>query len=141
MVETLHKNHKKPSSASQIRVRYAETDQMGVVYHANYFVWFEVGRCDLLRALGLSYRDIEKDGVSLPVISASCKYQRPIHYDDHITVVTRGTIVSPVRLEFEYNITRGDDHNLLAVGRTAHAAVNSDGHPIRLPNRLRTLLI
>ena len=141
MVETLHKNHKKHSSASQIRVRYAETDQMGVVYHANYFVWFEVGRCDLLRALGLSYRDIEKDGVSLPVISASCKYQRPIHYDDHITVVTRGTIVSPVRLEFEYNITRGDDHNLLAVGRTVHAAVNSAGHPIRLPNRLRTLLI
>ena len=78
---------------------------MGVVYHANYFVWFEVGRCDLLRTLGLSYRDLEKDGIALPVISASCEYQHAIHYDDHITVVTRGTIVSPVRLEFEYNIT------------------------------------
>jgi len=141
MAKTLHENHKKLSSTSQIRVRYAETDQMGVAYHANYFVWFEVGRCDLLRTLGLSYRDLEKDGIALPVISASCKYQHAIHYDDHITVVTRGTIVSPVRLEFEYNITRGDEgHNLLAIGRTAHAAVNSNGRPRRLPSQLRTLL-
>lgn len=140
MVKNPYESHKKPSSTSQIRVRYAETDQMGVVYHANYFVWFEVGRCDLLRTLGLSYRDVEKDGISLPVISASCEYQHPIRYDDHITVVTRGTIISPVRLEFEYNIIGRDDHKLLAVGRTAHAAVNSSGHPRRLPNQLLTLL-
>ena len=78
------------SSVSIVRVRYAETDKMGVVYYANYFVWFEVARADLLRTLGWSYREMEQAGVSLPVIDAHCQYHRPARYDDELEVRTEG---------------------------------------------------
>jgi acyl-CoA thioester hydrolase len=126
-------------SVSRIRVRYAETDQMGVVYHANYFVWFEVGRTGLLRDSGWSYREMEAEGVGLPVIEAHCDYRQPARYDDELEVRTNGTLVSQVRVEFTYDIVRSSDGASLATGRTVHAALDRDGRPCRLPGRVRAL--
>ena len=106
-----------PSSVSSLRVRYAETDKMGVVYYANYLVWFEVGRADLLRSLGRSYRDMEAAGISLPVIDARCQYLRPARYDDEIEVRTEGRMLSPVRMEFDYQVVRRVDDSIAATGR------------------------
>jgi len=126
-----------PSSVSMLRVRYAETDKMGVVYYANYFVWFEVGRADLLRSLGWTYREMELAGVSLPVIEAHCEYHRPARYDDELEVRTEGRMRSPVRIEFNYDVVRRDDRSLAASGRTVHAALDPGGRPCRLPERIR----
>ena len=125
---------------SRIRVRYAETDQMGVVYHANYFVWFEVGRTDLLRDCGWSYRELEAEGVSLPVIEAHCEYRQPARYDDELDIQTRGTLVSPVRVEFAYEVVRPIDGVALCTGRTVHAALDREGRPCRLPARVLAVL-
>jgi acyl-CoA thioester hydrolase len=130
-----------PQSVSRVRVRYAETDQMGVVYYANFFVWFEVGRTDLLRASGWSYREMEAGGIGLPVIEAHCVYRRPARYDDDLEIRTRGTLVSPVRVQFEYEVVRLGDDLSLATGRTVHAALDKDGRPCRLPERVRGLLL
>ncbi len=127
-------------SVSRVRVRYAETDQMGVVYHSNYLIWFEVGRTDLLRHAGWSYRDMERSGVSLPVIEAHCVYRRPARYDDDLDVQTRGTLVSPVRARFDYQILRVSDGAALAEGFTVHAALDPTGRPCRLPERVREFL-
>ncbi|PYR88363.1 MAG: hypothetical protein DMF84_28640 [Acidobacteria bacterium] len=125
------------SSISTLRVRYAETDKMGVVYYANYLVWFEVARADLLRSLGWTYREMEHAGVSLPVIEAHCEYHRPARYDDEIEVRTEGRMLSPVRIEFQYKVFRRDDQVLTASGRTVHAALDPHGRPCRLPERIR----
>jgi acyl-CoA thioester hydrolase len=127
----------RPRSTSLVRVRYAETDKMGVVYYANYFVWFEVGRTDLLRSLGWTYREMEHEGISLPVIEAQCEYHRPARYDDEMEVRTEGRMVSAVRMEFNYKVVRRDDQQLTASGRTVHAAVDQSGRPCRLPERIR----
>jgi acyl-CoA thioester hydrolase len=124
---------------SRIRVRYAETDQMGVVYYANYFVWFEVGRTDLLRESGWSYRQMEIDGFSLPVIEARCIYHASAKYDDDIEVRTTGTMLSPVRVQFTYQLVRIADAATLATGATVHATLDKSGRPCRLPARVRTL--
>jgi acyl-CoA thioester hydrolase len=126
-----------PASTSVIRVRYAETDKMGVVYYANYFVWFEVARADLLRSLGWSYREMEQAGVSLPVIDARCEYRRPAKYDDEIEIRTKGRMLSPVRMEFTYEVVRREDQAIAAAGRTVHAALDPVGKPCRLPDRIR----
>jgi acyl-CoA thioester hydrolase len=126
-----------PSSTSTVRVRYAETDKMGVVYYANYFVWFEVARADLLRTLGWSYREMEEAGVALPVIEAHCEYHRAARYDDELDVQAVGRILSPVRMEFTYRVHRRGDAVPSASGRTVHAAVSADGRPCRLPPRIR----
>ena len=110
---------------------------MGVVYYANYLVWFEVARTDLLRSLGWSYREMEGAGISLPVIEAHCEYQRPARYDDEIEVRTEGVMLSPVRMQFNYTIVRRADEVVAACGRTVHAAVTPDGRPCRLPERIR----
>jgi acyl-CoA thioester hydrolase len=112
---------------------------MGVVYHANYFVWFEVGRTGLLRDTGWSYRAMEAEGVGLPVIEAHCDYRQPARYDDELEVRTMGTLVSPVRVEFTYDIVRSVDGASLATGRTVHAALDREGRPCRLPQRIRDL--
>jgi acyl-CoA thioester hydrolase len=124
-------------ASSSLRVRYAETDQMGVVYYANYFVWFEVARADLLRSLGSSYREMEQAGVTLPVIEAHCRYHRSARYDDELDVRTEGRMLSPVRIEFVYEVVRREDQTVAASGRTVHAAVDSTGKPCRLPDRIR----
>jgi acyl-CoA thioester hydrolase len=126
-----------PSSVSTVRVRYAETDKMGVVYYANYFVWFEVARADLLRSLGWSYREMEHAGVALPVIEAECRYLAAARYDDELEVRAEGRMLSPVRMEFTYEVIRPADGLLAASGRTVHAAVAPDGRPCRLPARIR----
>jgi acyl-CoA thioester hydrolase len=126
-----------PSSTSLVRVRYAETDKMGVVYYANYFVWFEVGRTDLLRVLGWSYREMELAGVALPVIDAHCEYVRPARYDDELEIHTTGRLLSPVRLEFTYEVRMAAQTTVAATGRTTHASVDPTGRPCRLPARVR----
>ena len=123
-----------------VRVRYSETDKMGVVYHANYFMWFEVGRCELLRTNGRSYKQLEAEGIELPVIEAHCQYKTPARYDDELQVKTWGKLLSPARVEFSYEICRPSDGALNAVGTTMHAAVNSTGKPCRLPDYIRELL-
>jgi acyl-CoA thioester hydrolase len=121
--------------SSRVRVRYAETDQMGVVYYANYFVWFEVGRTDLLRVAGWSYRGMEAEGFSLPVVEARCAYHLPARYDDEIEIHTRGTLVSRVRVRFDYEVMRTADAAVLAAGHTVHASLDRAGRPCRLPDR------
>ena len=110
---------------------------MGVVYYANYLVWFEIGRTDLLRNIGWSYREMEQAGVSLPVIEAHCDYHRPARYDDELDVQTEGRMLSPVRMEFTYQIVRREDRVVAASGRTVHAALDPSGKPCRLPERVR----
>jgi len=126
-----------PQSVTTLRVRYAETDQMGVVYYANYLVWFEVARADLLRSLGWTYREMEATGVFLPVIEAHCEYRRPARYDEQIEVRTEGRLCSPVRMEFTYDVVLAMSNETAAIGRTVHAALGRDGRPCRLPDRVR----
>ena len=129
------------SGASAIRVRYAETDQMGVAYHGDYFAWFEVGRTDLLRNRGLTYRELEAQGLRLPVIEAHARYIKPALYDDVIEVRTRVTSLTGVRIAFSYEVHRDGDAAPLATGSTSHAAVNAHGKPRRLPESVRSLLL
>ena len=129
-----------PSSISRVRVRYAETDKMGVVYYANYLVWFEVGRTDLLRESGWDYREMEKEGYALPVIEAHCTYREPAKYDDVLDVRTTGMLLSPVRVQFTYEIVRAADAAMLATGTTIHATLDRAGRPCRLPERVRVWL-
>ena len=126
-----------PVSETSLRVRYAETDRMGVVYYANYLVWFEVARADLLRSLGWTYREMEESGISLPVIEARCEYKAPARYDDEIVIRTEGWMRSPVRMEFAYRVSRRADGIVSATGMTMHAAVGREGRPCRLPDRIR----
>jgi len=126
-----------PASLTTLRVRYAETDKMGVVYYANFLVWFEVARADLLRSLGWTYREMEAAGVSLPVIEAHCEYRRPARYDDEIEVRTKGQMLSPVKMKFTYTVMRRGDAVVAAEGYTMHAAVDPSGRPCRLPARIR----
>ena len=126
-----------PRSTTTVRVRYAETDQMGVVYYANFFVWFEVARADLLRTLGWTYREMEASGVRLPVIEAHCEYHRPARYDEEIEIRTEGRLCSPVRMEFRYDVVLKASAESVATGRTVHAALGLDGRPCRLPARVR----
>jgi len=124
-------------AVSTLRVRYAETDQMGVVHHGNYFAWFEVGRTELLREKGYSYRELETEGVRLPVIEAQARYLRPAFYDDVLEVRTRLLEISGARLKFAYEVVRGGSE-LLATATTAHAAVDPQGRPRRLPRSIRS---
>jgi acyl-CoA thioester hydrolase len=109
---------------------------MGVVYYANYLVWFEVGRTDLLRGSGWSYREMEIDGIGLPVIEAHCEYKQSARYDDEIDIRTTGTLLSPARVQFMYEVVRPADDATLATGRTVHAALDRGGRPCRLPERV-----
>jgi acyl-CoA thioester hydrolase len=124
---------------SRVKVRYAETDQMGIVYYANYFIWFEVGRTDLLRSGGWSYKEMEVDGYSLPVVEAHSEYRQSARYDDDLEIRTDGTLLSPVRVRFDYRVVRAADEVMLAAGHTVHASLDRTGRPRRLPDRVRAL--
>jgi len=113
---------------------------MGVVYHANYLVWFEVGRTDWLRQAGWTYRELEAQGVSLPVIEAHCEYRQPARYDDDLEIRTRPTLLSPVRVRFDYEIALPSG-GLAVAGHTVHCALDAAGKPCRLPDRVRAMLI
>ncbi len=128
------------TASCRVRVRYAETDKMGVAYYANYFVWFEVGRCELLRSLGGTYRQMEDDGMWLPVVEAHCDFRSPAHYDDDLAISTTGSLRSRARVEFRYEVRREADQTLLAAGHTVHAATNATGRPQRLPPDLGAML-
>jgi acyl-CoA thioester hydrolase len=130
---------KAPRANSRVRVRYAETDQMGVVYYANYFVWFEVARTDLLRDAGWTYRAMESEGFFLPVIEAGCQYTQSAKYDDNLEIRTHGRLLSPARLKFEYEILRPPDNSVLATGYTVHVVLDRSGRPCRLPEQVRTI--
>ena len=125
---------------TRVRVRYAETDRMGVVYYANYFIWFEVGRTEWLRDTGWSYREMEHEGLSLPVIEAHCAYRRAARYDDELEIRTRATLLTPVRIRFDYEVWRTGDDTPSATGHTVHAALDTTGRPCRLPARVRETL-
>ncbi|MBM3819545.1 MAG: acyl-CoA thioesterase [Acidimicrobiia bacterium] len=125
---------------ARVRVRYAETDRMGVVYYANYLVWFEVGRTEWLRDAGWTYRDMEREGVSLPVIEARCEYRQPARYDDEIDIRTQATLLTPVRVRFDYEVVLAAGGAVAAAGHTIHAALDPGGRPCRLPARVRDML-
>jgi acyl-CoA thioester hydrolase len=114
------------SVITEVRVRYAETDQMGIVYYANYLVWFEIGRVELLRSLGHAYAALEVDhGLILPVVEATCRYRAPARYDDQILIETRPALLRGSVLKFAYSIWRkpsqdGEERKLLAEGETVH---------------------
>lgn len=117
-----------------IRPRYAETDQMGVVYHANYLTYFEVGRCEFFRALGFTYKELEAEGVILPVIRAEVDYIQPALYDDDLRIRTGVKSLKGARVELRYEVIRLQDgeEQLLARGMTAHAFVGKDLKPLKL---------
>jgi len=115
-----------------IRVRYAETDQMGVVYHTNYIIWFEIGRTEWFRGLNQDYKDLEDQNIILPVIDVHCRYIKSALYDDLITIRTQLKDLRGVRLTFHYEILREDTQELLAEGETTHAFVDKDRKPIRV---------
>lgn len=123
-------------SRSQIHVRYAETDMMGIVYHGNYLTWFEVGRTQLLRECGVVYRDLEAQGYLLPVVEVGARYLRPALYDDDITVVTTLAERPLLRIRLDYEVKRGDE--LLVTGFTVHGFINLQGEPVRPPAAFRT---
>ncbi len=126
-------------TSARVRVRYAETDKMGVVYYANYLVWFEVARCEWFRETGSTYQALEASGTILPVIEAHCEYGRPARYDDEIEIRTSARLLSPARLRFDYELRRPTDSQPLAAGYTVHAGVDTAGRPRRLPPEVRSL--
>ncbi len=123
---------------SQVRVRYAETDQMGIVYYANYLVWFEIGRVELLRSLGLAYSLLETEHECiLPVVEANCRYRSPARYDDEILIETRPSLLRGTVIKFAYRILRkapeGEEHKLLAEGETVHVVCDDQLNRKPLP--------
>ena len=129
------------SFQTRLRVRYAETDQMGVVYYANYLVWMEVGRVELVRTLGFQYKDLEQtDGLYLSVIDAQCRYVYPARYDQEIVVETKIVKATSRTVEFGYSIRSAEPERLLAEGSTRHIWLNREWKPTTLPERYRTAL-
>jgi acyl-CoA thioester hydrolase len=123
-------------STSNLRVRYAETDQMGVVYYANYFVWFEIGRTDFLRHLGYDYATMEREeGCLLPVVEVTCRYKAPARYDDELMLETRLLHLRTSVVKFGYRLLRADTKLLLAEGETIHVTVDRKMQKIPLPER------
>ena len=122
---------------TQIRVRYQETDNMGVVYYANYFIWFEVARTEYLRSAGISYRHMEEKGMYLMVAGASCQYKSPARYDDVVRIQTWISKMKNSSLDFAHKIYIGD--KLIALGESVHVFTNKAGRPIRIPKEIRDL--
>jgi acyl-CoA thioester hydrolase len=124
-------------TVSELRVRYAETDQMGVVYHANYLVWCEIGRTDFIRRAGRSYADLERDGVLLAVSDASLRFHASARYDDPIRVYTSLAAVGSRGMRFAYRIERADTGTVLVSAETALVSINRDGKLCALPHVVR----
>jgi acyl-CoA thioester hydrolase len=124
---------------TRLRVRYAETDQMGVVYHSNHLIWFEVGRVELMREMGFSYRDMEReDGRFIAVAEVKCRYRAPIHYDEEIVVRTRLKTARESVVVFSYELVRADNRTLLAEGETTHIVTDSKMKVAALPEKYLT---
>jgi acyl-CoA thioester hydrolase len=122
----MNSNHPHAINETRLRVRYAETDQMGVVYHSNHFIWFEVGRVELLRQMGFSYRDMEsQDNCFIAVAEAKCRYRAPARYDDEVLVRTELLNVRDSVVHFGYELRRAQDGLLLAEGETTHIVTDA----------------
>lgn len=128
------KNH--AVNETTLRVRYAETDQMGVVYHSNHLIWFEVGRVELLRQMGFSYRDMEReDGRFIAVVEAKCRYKAPVYYDEEVLVRTKLKAVRDSVIIFQYELNRVKTGDLLAQGETTHIVTDSKMKVAVLPQK------
>jgi acyl-CoA thioester hydrolase len=124
---------------TRLRVRYAETDQMGVVYHSNHLIWFEVGRVELMREMGFSYRDMERDdGRFIAVAEVKCRYRAPVYYDEEVVVRTRLKNVRESIVVFSYELVRADGGTLLAEGETTHIVTDSNLKVAALPEKYLT---
>ncbi|MFQ5904887.1 MAG: acyl-CoA thioesterase [Candidatus Binatia bacterium] len=119
---------------------YGDTDQMGVVYYANYLRWFEMGRTEFLRQIGTPYTSIEEKGLRFPVTEVSCRYFRPTHYDEGIIIETNLTSLGRATLTFSYRLYRQEDKLLIAAGWTKHACVDRQGQITKIPSNLETTL-
>jgi len=121
---------------TKVRVRYAETDQMGVVYHSNHLIWFEVGRVELLRQMGFSYRDMEReDGRYIAVAEVTCRYRAPVYYDEEVLIRTRLKSVRESVVIFSYELLRAERRTLLAEGETTHIVTDSNMKIATLPEK------
>jgi acyl-CoA thioester hydrolase len=124
---------------TRLRVRYAVTDQMGVVYHSNHLIWFEVGRVELMREMGFSYRDMEReDGCFIAVAEVKCRYRAPVYYDEEVLVRTRLNAVRESVVVFSYELVRADSGALLAEGETTHIVTDSQMKVSALPQKYLT---
>jgi acyl-CoA thioester hydrolase len=132
---TPHANPDAVVNEARLRVRYAETDQMGVVYHSNYIIWMEVGRVELLRALGFTYKGMEADGLHLPVAEVKCRYKASALYDDQIIIRTKMVNLRGFLIHFAYDIVRETDGTLLAEGESVHLVVDRDMQKFSLPEK------
>lgn len=119
------------TASVEVRVRYGETDKMGIVYHANYLTWFEIARIELLDSIGCPYKSLEENGFLLPVLSCEVTFRRPAHFDDLLRVVVIIDESSSVRIKADYEVFR--DTELLATGKTTHAFVSKEGKVVRPP--------
>jgi acyl-CoA thioester hydrolase len=132
----MNSNDPRAVNETRVRVRYAETDQMGVVHHSNHFIWFEVGRVELLRQLGFSYRDMEsKDNCFIAVAEANCRYRAPVRYDEEVLVRTRLLNVRESVIHFGYELRRAEDDALLAEGETTHIVTDASMKVAALPDK------
>jgi acyl-CoA thioester hydrolase len=132
-----------PVSETRIRVRYAETDQMGVVYYANFFIWFELGRVELLRQVGFQYKQMEiDDDCHIPVVEANCRYKSPARYDDELLLETRVLSLRRSVIKFGYRLLRPEVEasRLLAEGETTHVTVDRRMHKVPLPKKYAAVL-
>ena len=123
-----------------VRVRYQETDQMGIVYYSNYFVYFEMGRIEFLRSVGISYAEIEKENVFLAVADAHCKYRSPAVFDDLLVIKTCISMMKLARVEFSYEIRRVNEEALIAKGSTLLACLGANKKPMAIPEKIRDAL-
>jgi acyl-CoA thioester hydrolase len=129
-------NHQTAQNETRLRVRYAETDQMGVVYHTNHLIWFEVGRVELMRQMGFSYRDMEReDGLFIAVAEATCRYRAPVYYDEEIVVRTWLKKVRESVIIFSYELSRPPGGTLLAEGETTHIVTDAKMKVAALPDK------
>ena len=122
---------------TQVRVTYAETDAMGIVYYANYLRWLEVGRTELMRSLGIAYKEMEDRGAFLPVSEVFCKYHASARYDDILIIETAVDFLRRASIQFSYRILRKSDGTLLITGSTLHAFVDREGKIVKVPPALR----
>ena len=135
----MNSNNHPALNETRVRVRYAETDQMGVVYHSNHLIWFEVGRVELLRQLGFSYRDMEReDGRFIAVAEAKCRYRAPVYYDEEVVIRTRLKHVRESVVVFNYELLRANGGALLAEGETTHIVTDANMKIAALPERYLT---
>ena len=123
-----------------LRVTYADTDRMGFVYYAHYLLWFEIGRAEMIRSLGMSYLEMEEIGVSLPVLEAWCRYLKPARYDDRIALETGVADLGRASVAFGYRVLRAGEEGLIALGRTEHCFMGRDGRPVRPPPAIVEIL-